>query len=154
MANQTVDFQLTDSTGGSLSAASAVTNAQGVAQTVYTATGTSSTYLGVTVAATVRGTALSSSLQFTVGGQSVNLSLGTGIKLAENATQTQFLLPYSVLAVDAAGNPVAGAVESTAATLPDIIAEMRASTVSEREGRIIDHDGSASMEQKKQEGYF
>jgi hypothetical protein len=110
VANQTVDFQLTDSTGGSLSAASAVTNAQGVAQTVYTATGTSSTYLGVMVAATVRGTALSSSLQFTVGGQSVNLSLGTGIKLAENAPQTQFLLPYSVLAVDAAGNPVAGAV--------------------------------------------
>ncbi len=50
--------------------------------------------------------------------------------------------------------PLTGAVESTAATLPDIIAEMRASTVSEREGRIIDHDGSASMEQKKQEGYF
>jgi sulfate adenylyltransferase subunit 2 len=50
--------------------------------------------------------------------------------------------------------PLTGAVESTAATLPDIIAEMRASKVSEREGRIIDHDGSASMEQKKQEGYF
>ncbi len=50
--------------------------------------------------------------------------------------------------------PLTGAVESTAATLPEIIAEMRASKVSEREGRIIDHDGSASMEQKKQEGYF
>ncbi len=50
--------------------------------------------------------------------------------------------------------PLTGAIESTAATLPDIIAEMRASKVSEREGRIIDHDGSASMEQKKQEGYF
>jgi sulfate adenylyltransferase subunit 2 len=50
--------------------------------------------------------------------------------------------------------PLTGAVESTAATLPEIIAEMRASKTSEREGRIIDHDGSASMEQKKQEGYF
>jgi sulfate adenylyltransferase subunit 2 len=50
--------------------------------------------------------------------------------------------------------PLTGAVESAAATLPEIIAEMRASKVSEREGRIIDHDGSASMEQKKQEGYF
>jgi sulfate adenylyltransferase subunit 2 len=50
--------------------------------------------------------------------------------------------------------PLTGAVESSASTLPEIIAEMRNSTTSEREGRIIDHDGSASMEQKKQEGYF
>ncbi len=50
--------------------------------------------------------------------------------------------------------PLTGAIESTASTLPEIIAEMRSSTSSEREGRIIDHDGSASMEQKKQEGYF
>jgi sulfate adenylyltransferase subunit 2 len=50
--------------------------------------------------------------------------------------------------------PLTGAVESTATTLPEIIAEMRESKTSEREGRIIDHDGSASMEQKKQEGYF
>ena len=35
-----------------------------------------------------------------------------------------------------------------------IIAEMRDSTTSERQGRLIDHDGSSSMEQKKQEGYF
>ena len=50
--------------------------------------------------------------------------------------------------------PLTGAVESTAATLPDIIAEMRASRSSERQGRMIDHDGSGSMEAKKQEGYF
>lgn len=50
--------------------------------------------------------------------------------------------------------PLTGAVESTAATLPDIIAEMRGSRSSERQGRIIDHDGAGSMEQKKQEGYF
>jgi sulfate adenylyltransferase subunit 2 len=50
--------------------------------------------------------------------------------------------------------PLTGAVESTAATLPEIIAEMRASRASERQGRIIDHDGAGSMEAKKQEGYF
>ncbi|HVY58912.1 MAG TPA: sulfate adenylyltransferase subunit CysD [Xanthobacteraceae bacterium] len=50
--------------------------------------------------------------------------------------------------------PLTGAVESEAATLPDIIAEMRSARSSERQGRLIDHDGAASMEQKKQEGYF
>jgi sulfate adenylyltransferase subunit 2 len=50
--------------------------------------------------------------------------------------------------------PLTGAVESSAATLPEIIAEMRGSRTSERQGRVIDNDGSASMEQKKQEGYF
>ncbi len=50
--------------------------------------------------------------------------------------------------------PLTGAVESRAATLPEIIAEMRGSRTSERQGRAIDHDGTGSMEQKKQEGYF
>ncbi len=50
--------------------------------------------------------------------------------------------------------PLTGAVESSAATLPEIIAEMRASRASERQGRVIDHDGASSMELKKQEGYF
>lgn len=50
--------------------------------------------------------------------------------------------------------PLTGAVESTADTLPDIIQEMLLTTTSERQGRVIDHDGTASMEQKKREGYF
>ena len=50
--------------------------------------------------------------------------------------------------------PLTGAVESTAATLPEIIQEMLLTTTSERQGRVIDHDQSASMEKKKQEGYF
>ncbi|MFN3672211.1 MAG: sulfate adenylyltransferase subunit CysD [Bosea sp. (in: a-proteobacteria)] len=50
--------------------------------------------------------------------------------------------------------PLTGAIESQAGTLEEIIAEMRASNSSERQGRIIDHDGGGSMEQKKQEGYF
>jgi sulfate adenylyltransferase subunit 2 len=50
--------------------------------------------------------------------------------------------------------PLTGAVESEAATLPDVIQEMLLTTTSERQGRVIDHDQSASMEKKKQEGYF
>ncbi|ATX77500.1 sulfate adenylyltransferase subunit 2 [Reinekea forsetii] len=50
--------------------------------------------------------------------------------------------------------PLTGAVESTAATLPEIIQEMLLTTTSERQGRAIDHDSSGSMEKKKQEGYF
>ena len=50
--------------------------------------------------------------------------------------------------------PLTGAVESAAASLPEILAEMRQSRVSERQGRVIDHDGASSMEKKKQEGYF
>ncbi len=50
--------------------------------------------------------------------------------------------------------PLTGAVESKAATLPEIIQEMLLTTTSERQGRAIDHDQAASMEKKKQEGYF
>jgi sulfate adenylyltransferase subunit 2 len=50
--------------------------------------------------------------------------------------------------------PLTGAVESSADTLPKIIEEMLLSRSSERQGRVIDHDQSASMEKKKQEGYF
>ena len=50
--------------------------------------------------------------------------------------------------------PLTGAVESTAATLPDILEEMLRARTSERQGRVIDRDGASSMEKKKQEGYF
>ncbi len=50
--------------------------------------------------------------------------------------------------------PLTGAVLSEATTLPQIIQEMLLATTSERQGRMIDHDGTASMEKKKQEGYF
>jgi sulfate adenylyltransferase subunit 2 len=50
--------------------------------------------------------------------------------------------------------PLTGAIESDADTLPAIIQEMLLTTSSERQGRVIDHDQSASMEKKKQEGYF
>jgi sulfate adenylyltransferase subunit 2 len=50
--------------------------------------------------------------------------------------------------------PLTGAIESGADTLDAIIAEMRSSSHSERQGRVIDHDDSGSMEKKKREGYF
>jgi len=50
--------------------------------------------------------------------------------------------------------PLTGAIESEADTLPAIIQEMLLTTSSERQGRVIDHDQAASMEKKKQEGYF
>lgn len=50
--------------------------------------------------------------------------------------------------------PLTGAVESTAATLPEIIQEMLLTKTSERQGRVIDHDSAGSMEKKKMEGYF
>ena len=112
---QTVNFALTDITGGSLSFASVVTDAQGTAQTVYTASTTPSTSGGVTVTATVvngSGVAVAGpqSVDLTVGGQTVFLSLGTGNKIGENSptAPTQFQMPWVVQAVDSAGNPVNG----------------------------------------------
>jgi hypothetical protein len=116
---QTVDFQLTDKTGGSISVASAVTDETGRAQTVYTATAVASTSNGVTVTATVQGTSIQGNATLTVGGQTVFLSLGTGSILSENTAKTQFILPYVIQAIDSAGNPVTGVtVTVTVLSLP------------------------------------
>lgn len=50
--------------------------------------------------------------------------------------------------------PLTGAIESHAATVPEIIEELLLNTCSERQSRLIDYEGSGSMEKKKQEGYF
>ena len=50
--------------------------------------------------------------------------------------------------------PLTGAVESEAETLEEIVQEMLLTTTSERQGRVIDYDGAASMEDKKRDGYF
>jgi sulfate adenylyltransferase subunit 2 len=50
--------------------------------------------------------------------------------------------------------PLTGAIESTATTIEEIVAETLQVRVSERSTRVIDHDGDSSMEQKKREGYF
>jgi hypothetical protein len=106
---QTVNFQLTDNTGGTLSAAFSTTNGQGQAQTVYTASTASSATNGVIITATVQGTALTQNATLTVGGQSVFLSLGTGNTISANDNNTQFIMPFSVQAIDSSGNAVNGA---------------------------------------------
>jgi len=107
---QTVAFNLTDVTGGSLSVGSAITNVQGQAQTVYTATTTSSTTNGVIVSASIPAVPAvpTATADLTVGGQTVNLSLGTGNTITADSTNTQFDMPFIVQAVDAAGNAVNG----------------------------------------------
>jgi hypothetical protein len=107
---QTVAFNLTDVTGGSLSVGSAITNVQGQAQTIYTATTTSSTTNGVVVSASIPAapTVPTATADLTVGGQTVNLSLGTGNTITPDSTNTQFQMPFIVQAVDSAGNAVNG----------------------------------------------
>jgi hypothetical protein len=103
--NQTVNFLLHDTTQGSLSVASALTNGQGQATAIYTATNTASATNGVQVTATVQNTAITAQTTLTVGGQAVFLSLGTGNTILIYSP-TQFLMPFTVQAVDASGNPV------------------------------------------------
>jgi hypothetical protein len=103
----TVNFTLTDATGGTLSAGSAITNAQGQATVTYTATSLSSTPNGVSIQAQVLGTAINSSTTLTVGGQTVFLSLGTGNTISAFSS-TQYELPYSVQAADASGAGLSG----------------------------------------------
>jgi hypothetical protein len=105
----TVDFTLTDTTGGTLSSGSAVTNSSGQATVTYTAGPISSATNGVNIAVQVLGTSITNSTQLTVGGQTVFLSLGTGnsIEVGPNPL-TQYELPYSVQAADASGAGISG----------------------------------------------
>ncbi|MFO1468110.1 MAG: Ig-like domain-containing protein [Steroidobacteraceae bacterium] len=106
---QTIDFStINDVTGGSLSPAVALTDSQGRAQTVYTASPTASASSGVTVQAVVRGTSpvISGTADLTVGGKTVKLALGTGNVIGANAADTAFIVPYFVQAIDSGGNAV------------------------------------------------
>jgi adhesin/invasin len=104
--NQTINFGITDITQGSLSVASAQTNAQRQASAVYTASNTASATNGVVITGTVQSnTSITAQTTLTVGGQAVFLSLGTG-NLITQYSPTQFLMPFTVQAVDASGNPV------------------------------------------------
>ena len=115
---QTVSFNLTDVTGGSLSVGSAITNVQGKAQTVYTASSTSSATDGVVVSASIPAVPAvpTATAKLTVGGQTVDLSLGTGNTISADPTNTQFIMPFIVQAVDAAGNAVNGVSVTLAIT--------------------------------------
>jgi hypothetical protein len=103
--SKTVDFTLTDSTGGSLSSPNATTNAEGQASVTYTASTGSSVPNGVIIIGTVQNTSVTGTTTLTVGGQTVSLSLGTGNLITEYSS-TQYEWPYTVQAVDAAGNGV------------------------------------------------
>jgi hypothetical protein len=105
----TVDFNLSaDPTNGTLSSASAVTNAQGSAQTVYTAGNSSSGANGVVITAKVAG-APTATTHLTVGGQAVFLSMGTGNTIDVSQGPAVYQVVYSIFAVDAGGAPLPNA---------------------------------------------
>jgi hypothetical protein len=104
---QTVTFSLTDITGGTLSLASALTNNQGEAQTIYTASSGTSATNGVTVTAAVQGTSVKGQTTLTVAGETVFMSFGTGNQV-DVLNEAQYGMPFAILAVDSAGNPVHG----------------------------------------------
>lgn len=110
VAGQTVNFALSDPTGGSLSAASGVTDQSGSVSVTYKATSVSSAQNGVQISATVNGTTVTtpSPAQITVGGQALRITLGTGNKVIV-LDETRYQYPYSVVVTDAAGNPAANA---------------------------------------------
>lgn len=104
--NRTVLFTLTDVTGGTLSAGTAVTDSQGRAQTVYTASNTTSANEGVVITATVQGApAVTGSVALTVARREVFISLGTGNEIQE-PNQAQYRIEYVVQVTDSNGNGV------------------------------------------------
>ena len=107
--NKDVVFQLDDVTGGVLSVGSAVTDSQGRAQTVYTASSTTSASGGVVITAFVQDTpAVTDDTALTVARREVFLSFGTGNTISE-PNPAQYSMPFVLLVTDADGNGVAGA---------------------------------------------
>lgn len=105
--NKTVSFSLTDNTGGSLSSPVATTGSDGRASIVYTAGSTQSSLNGVQITATVQeGAPITDSVNLTVTGQALAISLGTGNELFELGTAT-FAKEWVVFVTDADGNAVA-----------------------------------------------
>lgn len=102
--NQTVSFNLQDPSGGTLSAASQITDSQGRAEVTYTASGTTSARDAVTVTAGITGTAIADAVNLTVGGDALRISLGTGNSVLE-PNETTYQLPYAAIVTDALGNP-------------------------------------------------
>lgn len=106
--NATVNFSLNDVTGGTLSAASAVTNSQGRASVVYHSSSTASAQDGVVFTATVTGVP-SGQASLTVGSQTARIVLGTGNEIFESDDTTRYDLPYTAIVTDNAGNPAPNA---------------------------------------------
>jgi hypothetical protein len=106
--NQTVNFVLTDVTGGSLSVAQAVTDSQGQAKTFYNASSATSAANGVRVDATVQGTAVTDFALITVAQRQVFISFGTGNQI-EEPNQAQYKTQWVIQVTDSQGNGVSGA---------------------------------------------
>jgi hypothetical protein len=104
--NKTVVFTLDDVTGGTLSVGSAVTDSQGRAQTVYTASTTTSANEGVKITSKVQGTTIEKTVALTVARREVFISIGTGNSLEEPNT-AQYKMEYIVQVTDSNGNGVA-----------------------------------------------
>lgn len=105
--NQTVNFVLTDVSGGSLTIPSAITDSQGRAQTTYTASSATSAVDGVRIDATVQGTTITDSVFLTVAQREMFITLGTGNEISEPNT-AQYQKEWIVQVTDAQGNGVAG----------------------------------------------
>jgi Bacterial Ig-like domain (group 1) len=106
--NQTVNFVLTDVSGGQLSVAQSVTNSQGQAKTFYNASNSTSAANGVRVDATVQGTAVTDHALITVAQRQVFVSFGTGNEI-EEPNQAQYRTQWAVQVTDSQGNGVSGA---------------------------------------------
>jgi len=106
VAGKQVNFSITaDLSGGSLSSPSALTDLNGKAQVQYIAGTTSTAVNGVTISATVDGTAITNSASLTVNSQSLFITIGYGNDIT-NLDSTTYSKPFSVYLTDATGNPV------------------------------------------------
>lgn len=104
--NKIVEFTLNDVTGGTLSSGAATTDSQGRAQTVYTASTTTSAANGVSITAAVQLTSVTSATTLTVAARGLFISLGTGNEISEPNT-AQYSVEYAIQVTDANGNGVA-----------------------------------------------
>lgn len=106
VANRQVNFSITsDVSGGALSSPSALTDLNGRAQVQYIAGSTTTSVNGVTISATVNGTAITNSASLTVSGQSLFITIGYGNDIS-NVDSTTYSKPFSVYLTDATGNAV------------------------------------------------
>jgi len=106
--NAVVDYSLVDITGGTLSSSTAVTNSQGIARVIYTASSAASSADGVKITGRVRGTSIEATTLLTVGSRAVSIKFGAGAELVNKDLAT-YQDPWTVIVDDASGNPVADA---------------------------------------------
>ncbi|MEP7313804.1 MAG: Ig-like domain-containing protein [Pseudomonadota bacterium] len=126
VANKAVVFSLNDPTGGSLSVGTAVTDSQGRARTVYTASSTTSATNGVRVTVTVQDTpSVTDYVDLTVAGAPLFLSFGTGNTIEQINNDTQYRLNYTVQVTDSTGAGVSGVTVTVSALSWDYVKGFR-----------------------------